>query len=95
MGMNDYGIVAWFNQLLGHNSINYNIQADYVLPVGKSGQFSAGYRSQITLGNNNQYAYNVLSAGQTPLYAFTDFFSSNNLVNAVYLNYKDQIGNFS
>jgi ferric enterobactin receptor len=78
-----------------HNSTNYNIQADYVLPVGKSGQFSAGYRSQITLGNNDQHAYNVLGAGETPLYTFTDFFSSNNQVNAVYLNYKDQIGNFS
>jgi len=78
-----------------HKATNYNIQADYVLPVGKSGQFSAGYRSQITLGDNNQYAYNVFSAGTTPLYKFTDFFSSNNQVNAVYLNYKDQIGNFS
>jgi len=78
-----------------HNATNYNIQADYVLPVGKSGQFSAGYRSQITLGNNDQYAYNVLGAGATPLYTFTDFFSSNNLVNAVYLNLKDQIGNLS
>jgi len=78
-----------------HHSTNYNIQADYILPVGKSGQFSAGYRSQITLGNNNQYAYNVLNTGETPLYTFTDFFSSNNQVNAVYLNYKDQIGNFS
>ena len=78
-----------------HRATNYNIQADYVLPVGTSGQFSAGYRSQITLGNNDQYAYNVLSAGQTPLYAFTDLFASNNQVNAVYLNYKDQVGNFS
>jgi len=78
-----------------HKATNYNIQADYVLPVGKSGQFSAGYRSQITLGNNDQYAYNVLNTGQTPLYAFTDLFSSNNQVNAVYLNYKDQMGNFS
>jgi ferric enterobactin receptor len=78
-----------------HKAINYNIQADYVLPVGKSGQFSAGYRSQITLGNNDQYAYNVLNTGETPLYAFTDLFSSNNQVNAVYLNFKDQIGNFS
>ena len=78
-----------------HNAVNYNIQADYVLPVGKSGQFSAGYRSQITLGNNDQYAYNVLSTGQTPLYAFTDLFSSNNQVHAVYLNYSDQIANFS
>jgi ferric enterobactin receptor len=78
-----------------HRATNYNIQADYVLPVGKSGQFSAGYRSQITLGNNDQYAYNILSMGETPLYQFTDFFSSNNQVNALYVNYKDEIGNFS
>ena len=78
-----------------HHSTNYNIQADYVLPVGKSGQFSAGYRTQITLGDNDQYPYNVFSAGPTPLYTFTDLFSSNNQVDAVYVNYKDQIGNFS
>jgi len=78
-----------------HRATNYNLQADYILPVGKSGQFGAGYRSQITLGTNNQYAYNILGTGETPLYTFTDFFSSNNQVNAVYLNYKDQIGNFS
>ncbi|MFL5787855.1 MAG: TonB-dependent receptor domain-containing protein [Flavisolibacter sp.] len=78
-----------------HNSINYNIQADFILPVGKSGQFSAGYRSQITIGNNDQYAYKVLNTGETQLNAFTDFFSSNNQVNAVYLNFKDQIGNLS
>ena len=78
-----------------HHSINYNIQADFVLPVGKSGQFSTGYRTQITLGNNDQYAYNVLNTGKTPLNTFTDFFSSNNQVNAVYLNLKGQIGNLS
>ncbi|HEY0432586.1 MAG TPA: outer membrane beta-barrel protein, partial [Chitinophagaceae bacterium] len=79
-----------------HNSINYNIQADYVLPVGKSGQFSAGYRTQITLGNNDQYAYSVLnSVGQAPLYPFTDYFHSNNQVNAAYLNFKGQNGNLS
>jgi len=78
-----------------HHSTNYNIQVDYILPVGKSGQFLAGYRSQITLGNNDQYAYNVFNASPTPFYTFTDFFSSNNLVNAVYLNYQEQIGNFS
>jgi ferric enterobactin receptor len=78
-----------------HHSINYNIQADFVLPVGKSGQFSAGYRSQITLGNNDQYAYYVLNTGETPLYGFTGFFKSNNQVNAVYLNFKSQVGNLS
>ncbi len=78
-----------------HHSINYNIQADYVLPVGKSGQFSAGYRNQITLGKNDQYAYNVLNKGDTPLYPFTDFFTSNNQVNAVYLSFKGQTGNLT
>jgi len=78
-----------------HKATNYNIQADYVLPVGKSGQFSAGYRSQITLGNNDQYAYNLVATGEKPLYTFTDFFSSNNQVNAVYLNFKNKVGNFS
>ena len=78
-----------------HNSINYNIQADFILPIGKSGQFSVGYRSQITIGNNDQYAYKVLNTGETPLNAFTDFFSSNNQVNAVYLNFKGQTSNLS
>jgi hypothetical protein len=78
-----------------HKATNYNIQVDYVLPIGKAGQFSAGVRSQITLGSNNQYAFNVLGKGETPLYALTDLFSSNNQVNAVYVNLKNQIGNFS
>ena len=78
-----------------HNSTNYNIQADYILPVGKSGQFSAGYRSQITLGNNDQYAYRVINTTRTPLYPFTDFFHSTNQVNAVYLNFKGQSGQLS
>jgi ferric enterobactin receptor len=78
-----------------HQATNYNIQADYVLPIGKAGQFSAGYRSQITLGANNQYAYIILSKVQTPHYPLTDLFISNNQVNAVYLNFRDQIGHFS
>ena len=78
-----------------HNSTNYNIQADFVLPLGKSGQFSAGYRTQITLGNNDQYAYSILNKGETPLFPFTDFFRSNNQVNAAYLNCKGQRGNVS
>jgi ferric enterobactin receptor len=78
-----------------HNATNYNIQADYILPAGKSGQFSAGYRSQITMGNNDQYAYNVLGTGVTPLYKFTAFFNGSNQVHAVYLNFRDRIGDFS
>jgi ferric enterobactin receptor len=78
-----------------NKTTNYNIQADYVLPVGKTGQFSAGYRSQITLGNNDQYASGITGAGTYPVYAFTSFFSSNNQVHALYVNYQDQLANFS
>jgi ferric enterobactin receptor len=77
-----------------HKATNYNIQADYVLPIGKSGQFSVGYRSQITLGTNNQFAYHVFNEGKTPLYVLTDLFSSNYQVNALYLNLRDQVGSF-
>jgi len=78
-----------------NNSTNYNIQADYILPIGKTGQIAAGYRSQISLGNNNQYAYDLSSTGADPIYSFTDFFSSNNQIHAIYLNYQNQINNFS
>lgn len=80
---------------LWNNGANYNIQADYVLPAGKTGQLSAGFRSQISLGNNNQFAYRLTSLGADPIYAFTNLFSSNKKVNAIYLNYQNQISNFS
>lgn len=76
-----------------NSTTNYNIQADYTLPVGKAGQFSAGYRSQITLGTNNQYAYNLSDAEQA-IYGLTDFFKGNNQVHAIYLSYQNQIDNF-
>jgi len=78
-----------------NNATNYNIQADYVLPLGSAGEFSAGYRSQFTIADNNQFAYDVTGAGTSPIYGFTSFFSSNNQVHAVYLNYEGQAGNFS
>jgi len=78
-----------------NKATNYNIQADYVLPLGSFGEFSAGYRSQFTIADNNQFAYDVTGAGTSPIYGFTSFFSSNNQVHAVYLNYEGQTGNFS
>jgi ferric enterobactin receptor len=78
-----------------NNGTNYNIQADYVLPMGKTGQISAGYRSQISLGNNDQYAYTLDPAGINPIYSFTDLFGSNNQIHAIYLNYQNQVNNFS
>lgn len=80
---------------LWNNGTNYNIQADYILPVGKAGQIATGYRSQIGLGNNDQYAYNIKDGSADPIYAFTNLFGSNKQVHAVYLNYQNQISSFS
>ncbi len=79
-----------------HNAgSNFNIQTDYVLPIGKSGQFGAGYHGQISKGNNNQYAYDLGISGSAALYLpFTDLFSSHNQIHSIYVNYKDQIGDF-
>lgn len=78
-----------------NNGTNYNIQADYILPAGKTGQIAAGYRSQISLGNNNQYAYTLDATGAVSIYPFTNLFGSNKQVHAIYLNYQNQIRNFS
>ncbi|GAA3973242.1 outer membrane beta-barrel family protein [Pedobacter ginsengiterrae] len=79
----------------GNNS-NYNIQADYALPVGKSGKVEAGYRSQIRLGENNQYADSIPT--NTSIYVqnnkLINNFDSKDQVHALYLNYQNQIKDF-
>ncbi|TDG35329.1 TonB-dependent receptor [Pedobacter changchengzhani] len=77
------------------DNTNYNIQADYTLPIGKEGKIEAGYRSQIKLGNNTQYADSLLSA---TIYVsnnkLNNFFSNKDQVHALYFNYQNQIKNF-
>lgn len=79
----------------GDNS-NYNIQADYTLPLGKTGKIEAGYRSQIRLGDNNQYADSILTS--TEIYVknnkLINNFSSKDQVHALYANYSNQIKDF-
>ncbi|MDN5283999.1 MAG: TonB-dependent receptor [Mucilaginibacter sp.] len=79
------------------SSTNYNIQADYTLPVGKAGKIEAGYRSQIRLNKSHQsvYNFNNTSSSYDPDYSLTDFFNSNNQVHALYFDYQNQIKNFS
>lgn len=80
---------------IGNNS-NYNIQADYALPVGKTGKIEAGYRSQIRLGDNNQYAETKLSGSDvfTRDNRLINDFNSKDQVHALYLNYQNQIKDF-
>ena len=79
----------------GENT-NYNIQTDYTLPVGKAGKIEAGYRSQIRLGDNNQYADSILT--NTDIYVrnnkLINNFNSKDQVHALYLNYQNQIKDF-
>lgn len=79
----------------GDNS-NYNIQTDYTLPVGKAGKLEAGYRSQIRLAGNNQYADSILT--NTSVYIqnnkLINNFDSKDQVHALYLNYQNQIKDF-
>nr|WP_199157107.1 TonB-dependent receptor [Pedobacter sp. ASV2] len=77
------------------NNTNYNIQLDYSLPVGKAGKVEAGYRSQIRLSDNNQYADSVLTTGvYDPNNKLINDFSSKDQVHALYLNYQNQIKDF-
>lgn len=84
------------NNSFGRNT-NYNIQADYTLPVGKTGKLEAGYRSQIGLTSIHQAVFNLndTTGKYDPNYLYSNFFSSNNQVHALYLSYGSQIRNFS
>jgi len=79
----------------GNNS-NYNIQTDYTLPVGKAGKIEAGYRSQIRLSDNDQYADSVLTNTQVVIRnnKLINYFTSKDQVHALYVNYQNQIKDF-
>ncbi|MCX2573399.1 TonB-dependent receptor domain-containing protein [Pedobacter sandarakinus] len=78
------------------NNANYNIQADYALPIGENGKIEAGYRSQIRLGDNDQYADSLLTNTDITIRnnKLINNFSSKDQVHALYLNYQNQIKNF-
>ncbi|WP_231458940.1 MULTISPECIES: outer membrane beta-barrel family protein [unclassified Pedobacter] len=78
------------------DNTNYNVQADYTLPVGKAGKIETGYRSQIRLGDNTQDADSILT--NTNIFVrnnkLINTFSSKDQVHALYLNYQNQIKDF-
>ncbi len=78
------------------NNTNYNIQTDYALPVGKAGKIEVGYRSQIRLGNNDQYADSILTNTSTYISnnKLINGFDSKDQVHALYFNYQNQIKDF-
>jgi len=78
------------------NNKNYNIQADYTMPLGKLGKLESGYRSQIRYADNNTIAQTFDNA--TGLfnedYLLSNKFNSKDQVHALYMNYQNQIKNF-
>lgn len=75
---------------------SYNIQADYSLPVGKSGKFETGYRSQIRYADNTLLSsiFNPESGAFDRDYSLTNNFHSKDQVHALYANFQNQVGNF-
>jgi len=88
-------------QVVGDNKresiVNYNLQADYTLPIGKSSRLETGYRSQIQLTRNNEQNYNYNNDTQhyVPNYSYTNYFTGNNYTHAIYLSYQQQVKNFT
>lgn len=81
----------------GGKNRNYNIQLDYVLPLGKGGRLEAGARSQLATGNNRQWDANLdTSTGAYDAdYSLINFFRTNNQVHAVYINYRQQLRDYT
>lgn len=75
---------------------NYNIQADYILPMGKFGKIETGYRSQIRYSDNTTIAteFDNTTGQYEPEYDLSNQFNSKDQVHALYFNYQNQIKNF-
>lgn len=78
------------------NDHNYNVQADYTLPIGKAGKFEAGYRSQFRNSDNSTIAeiLNNTTGLYEMNYRVSNDFNSEEQIHALYANYQNQIGNF-
>ena len=75
---------------------NYNIQADYVRPVGTTGRIEAGYRSQFRDSKSMTDASTFLDSlnAYEKNFLVSNDFESGEQIHALYLNYQNQIGNF-
>ncbi len=88
-------LISQRNNGAGYNT-NYNVQADYALPIGKAGRVEAGYRSQINLADNKTSAFllNSITGAYDRDFALTNAFDSKEQIHALYANYSNQIKSF-
>jgi outer membrane receptor protein involved in Fe transport len=85
-------------QIITANGINrnYNVQADYALPLGKAGKLEAGYRSQFNNADNTSLAtrLNNTTNEYDVDFALTNAFDSEERIHAIYANYQNSYKNF-
>jgi ferric enterobactin receptor len=76
---------------------NYNVQLDYSTPVGKAGHLETGYRSQISVADNQEWDYNLDEASDEydPIDSLINFFKSTSQVHAAYITFRQQIKTFT
>lgn len=84
------------NTKRGGGNNNFIAQLDFTNPVGKSGKFEAGYRSQIGNANSNTLSDTLnTSSGIYEFYNdISNNFDSKDQVHALYVNYQNQLENF-
>ena len=72
---------------------NWNMQLDYVLPLGENHKFEAGYRSILRYSDESQYSEELDSLTQQflPDYRITNDFDMKSTVHALYTNYQRQL----
>jgi outer membrane receptor protein involved in Fe transport len=83
------------NHTIGHQH-NWNLQADYTLPLNNHNQLGFGYRSTFSVNDNNYIVDTLNNTTQgldfDPL--LSNHFIYNEQIHAVYGNYQQQFGNF-
>lgn len=94
---NDRNVLSFQKTAILERTKDYLLQSDYILPIGKEGQFEAGIKFNL-LDLGNDYAlfdYNDLNQQYIVNDNFTNDFTYTQMVNAAYVQYGNSIGNFS
>lgn len=83
------------NHTIGHQH-NWNLQADYTVPLGSNSRLDLGYRSTFSVNDNN-YIVDTLN-NTTGLQDYdpnlSNHFIYNEQIHAIYSNYQHQFGKF-
>jgi ferric enterobactin receptor len=76
---------------------NYNVQLDYTTLVGKAVHLETGYRSQISVADNQEWDYNLdqTTGEYDPDYSLINFFKGTSQVHAAYITFRQQIKTFA